>query len=56
MYIDKIEIWPEEKRASVVYAVRDGEDWPKGKTKYEILLLKILSCDIQNGHLELIKL
>ena len=47
MYIDKIEIWPEEKRASVVYAVRNGEDWPKGKTKYEILLLKILSCDIQ---------
>lgn len=47
MYIDKIEIWPEEKRASVVYAIREGQKWPTGKSKYEILLLKILSYDIK---------
>ena len=47
MYIDKIEIWPEEKRASIVYAIREGQKWPTGKSKYEILLLKILSYDIK---------
>ena len=47
MYIDKIEIWPEEKRASVVYTIREGQKWPTGKSKYEILLLKILSYDIK---------
>ena len=47
MYIDKIEIWPEENRAAIIYAVRGGEDWPKGKSKYKKLLSKILSYDIK---------
>lgn len=47
MYIDKIEIWPEENRAAIIYAVRSGEDWPKGKSKYKKLLSEILSYDIK---------
>ena len=47
MYIDKIDIWPEENRAEIIYAVRDGEGWPKGKSKYKKLLSKILSYDIK---------
>jgi len=47
MYIDKIEIWPEENRAAIVYAVRDGEEWPKGKSKYKKLLNTILKHDIK---------
>ena len=47
MFIDKIEMWPEEKRACIVYAVKEGEKWPSGKTKYEILLLKLVCFDVK---------
>ena len=47
MYIDKIEIWPEEHRAAIVYAVRKGEEWPKGKSEYKKLLNDILSYNIK---------
>ena len=47
MYKDKIEIWPEENRAAIVYDVRDVQDWPKCKTKYKKLLSNVLSYDIK---------
>ena len=29
------------------YAVKEGEKWPSGKTKYEILLLKLVCFDVK---------
>tara|TARA_B100001564_G_C20627751_1_gene665514 strand:- start:83 stop:289 length:207 start_codon:yes stop_codon:yes gene_type:complete len=47
IYVDKIEIYPKENRAYVIYRKPVGTNWPKGKNKYEILLLKILSYDFK---------
>ena len=47
MFIDKIEMWPEEKRACIVYAVKEQEKWPSGKSKYEILLLRLVCFNVK---------
>jgi hypothetical protein len=48
IYVDKIEIFPEERRGYVIYRKSEDAKWPKGKNKYEILLLKILSYDVKD--------
>jgi len=45
-YIDKIELFPIERRADVMYRKKEDSVWPKGTSKYEILLLRILSYEI----------
>ena len=47
MYIDKIEIFPAERRADIIYIKGKDDEWAKGQYKYELLLLKILTIDIQ---------
>ena len=47
IYVDKIEIFPEERRGYVIYRKPEDTKWPKGTNKYEILLLKILSYDVK---------
>jgi hypothetical protein len=47
IYVDKIEIYPEENRADVIYRKPAEANWPKNKNKYEILLLKIISYDVK---------
>ena len=48
IYVDKIEIFPEERRGYVIYRKSEDAKWPKGKSKYEILLLRILSYDVKH--------
>ena len=46
MYIDKLEIFPVERRAYVIYRKNAEYPWPRGHTQYELLLLKILPLDV----------
>ena len=46
LYIDKIELFPRERRADVMYRKTEDSIWPKSSSKYEILLLRILSYEI----------
>ena len=48
MYIDKLEVFPVERRAYVIYRKETDMVWPKGHTKYELLLLKLITLDIQD--------
>ena len=48
MYIDKLEIFPVERRAYVIYRKATDMSWPKGHTKYELLLLKLITLDVQD--------
>ena len=48
MYIDKLEVFPVERRAYVIYRKNADMVWPKGHTKYELLLLKLITLDVQD--------
>ncbi len=48
MYIDKIELFPVERRAYVIYRKDKDMVWPKGHAKYELLLLKIITLDVND--------
>ena len=48
MYIDKLEVFPVERRAYVIYRKDAEMVWPKGHAKYELLLLKLITLDVQD--------
>ena len=48
MYIDKLEVFPVERRAYVIYRKDADMAWPKGHAKYELLLLKLITLDVQD--------
>ena len=48
MYIDKIEIFPVECRADIIYIKGEDDEWPKGQAKYKKLLSDILGYDIKH--------
>ena len=46
MYVDKLEVYPVERRAYVIYRKDTDMIWPKGHAKYELLLLKMITLDV----------